>query len=129
MSVCLHKYVSVSSRLQPPPPPTQGQEKDVILLSCVRGGGGGSSLTNNDNGSSNGGRGGIGFLAQRQRLNVALTRAKVCLVVVGNVSSLATKDSMWGALLEDARKRGCVVPVMGGQGGSEQYLKEAVVRL
>ena len=49
----------------------QGSEKDVILISCVRGG-----------------QGGIGFLADRQRLNVALTRAKHCLIVIGDTSAL-----------------------------------------
>ena len=49
----------------------QGSERDIIIISCVRGG-----------------PGGIGFLQDRQRLNVALTRAKFSLVVVGNMDTL-----------------------------------------
>ena len=49
----------------------QGSERDIIIISCVRGG-----------------PGGIGFLQDRQRLNVALTRAKFSLVVVGNMETL-----------------------------------------
>lgn len=50
----------------------QGQEKDVIYLSLVR---------SND-------RGEIGFLADERRLNVALTRARMLLVVIGDSATL-----------------------------------------
>jgi len=63
----------------------QGQERDVIIMSCVR---------------SNG----IGFLADRQRLCVALTRARNTLVLCGNFAAFE-KNSMWKALLSDARAR------------------------
>lgn len=63
----------------------QGQERDVIILSCVR--------TN-----------GVGFLSDRQRINVALTRAKYALFICGNFLSL-DRDSMWNNLLSDARQR------------------------
>ena len=49
----------------------QGTEMDFIIISCVRGG-----------------PGDIGVLQDRQRLNVALTRAKFGLVVVGNMVTL-----------------------------------------
>lgn len=47
----------------------QGLEKDVIVISNAR--------TN-----------GIGFLSNPQRLNVALTRPKKCLILCGNFKNL-----------------------------------------
>lgn len=67
----------------------QGQEKDIIILSCVRA---------FDSGNS------IGFLKSYQRINVALTRAKHCLIVCISAKAL-TKDKTWGALVDDARER------------------------
>ena len=66
----------------------QGSERDVIFVSCVRGG-----------------SGGVGFLAEPQRLNVALTRAVSSLVVVGNMTTLKASSPAWRDLVEDAQKR------------------------
>jgi len=66
----------------------QGSERDVIIISCVRGG-----------------PGGIGFLQDRQRLNVALTRAKYNLIVIGNMETLEESSKMWGELISNAKAR------------------------
>ncbi|KAI5192655.1 hypothetical protein NECID01_2026, partial [Nematocida sp. AWRm77] len=50
---------------------------------------------------------GIGFLKDVRRMNVALTRAKYCLIVVGN-SALLQKNSMWNEFLEYCKEKECV---------------------
>lgn len=68
----------------------QGQEKDIIILSCVR---------------AQGDNGGVGFLSDIRRLNVAITRAKSSLWILGHAYSL-TKNPVWRDLIEDAKDRG-----------------------
>lgn len=82
----------------------QGREADTVILSCVR--------THNDEyGFIEGGVGSrIGFLSDRRRMNVALTRARHSLWVIGNVDTLKTNPD-WGEFVEDADRRGLLVDV------------------
>lgn len=63
----------------------QGREKDIIIISTVR---------SNEYGS-------IGFLSDERRLNVAITRAKYGLFIVGNVDTLVSNE-YWLKLVEYA---------------------------
>ncbi|KAJ0095766.1 hypothetical protein Patl1_14988 [Pistacia atlantica] len=69
----------------------QGGEEDVIIISTVR---------SNRNGS-------IGFLSKPQRINVALTRARHCLWILGNERTLTHGESVWKILIRDAKHRRC----------------------
>ncbi|RLN09633.1 hypothetical protein C2845_PM11G17480 [Panicum miliaceum] len=69
----------------------QGSEEDVIILSTVR---------------SNG-KASIGFLSDQRRANVALTRARHCLWVLGNAATLRGSGSIWAELVRDAEDRRC----------------------
>ena len=70
----------------------QGREKDYIILSCVR---------SNE-------KQGIGFLADYRRLNVAMTRAKYGLIILGNPKVLA-KHPLWNSLLVHFREQHLLV--------------------
>lgn len=61
----------------------QGKQLDVIIFSCVRAKGGN----------------GLGFITDVRRLNVAITRAKRALWILGSLSKLQA-DSTWRALIE-----------------------------
>lgn len=61
----------------------QGREKEAVIVTFVR---------SND-------RGEIGFLADTRRTNVALTRARRCLIVIGDSSTLGG-DPFYAAMLD-----------------------------
>ncbi|KAJ1280494.1 hypothetical protein BS78_04G236800 [Paspalum vaginatum] len=69
----------------------QGAEEDVIIFSTVR--------------SNTAGK--IGFLADTNRTNVALTRAKHCLWILGNAKTLASGKTIWRQIVDDAKERRC----------------------
>ncbi|KAL3838762.1 hypothetical protein ACJIZ3_023353 [Penstemon smallii] len=69
----------------------QGGEEDIIIISTVRCNGNGS----------------VGFLSNCQRTNVALTRARHCLWILGNGATLLNSGCVWEKLVRDAKSRGC----------------------
>jgi len=72
----------------------QGRQKDVILLSCVRAG----QTTDGTTTTS------IGFVGNRQRLNVSLTRAKYAMYIIGHMNSLTSNED-WNKLHTNAIER------------------------
>lgn len=73
----------------------QGQERYAIILSAVRS----SSFHSSKNIFQS-----LGFVACPKRLNVALTRARALLVIIGNPDVLS-KDPYWKTVLEYCLKR------------------------
>jgi len=67
----------------------QGQEKDVIYISLVR---------SNETGE-------IGFLKDFRRLNVAMTRARMKLIIIGDCSTLSS-EKMFLDLVDHVEKKG-----------------------
>ena len=91
----------------------QGAERAVIILSAVR-----SSQEHVAFDT----RHALGFLCNPKRFNVAITRARALLVVVGNPAVLSA-DANWAALLRHAVRhgayRGCALPPGFTDGGDD----------
>ncbi|CAE5963039.1 unnamed protein product [Arabidopsis arenosa] len=83
----------------------QGGEEDIIIVSTVR---------------SNG-VGRVGFLGNRRRTNVLLTRARFCLWILGNEATLMNSKSVWRNLIQDAKERGCF-----HSAGEDESLAQAI---
>ena len=67
----------------------QGQERDIIIFNCVR---------NNHWGD-------IGFVRDLRRMNVAITRAKHYLFILGSTKTLS-KDQIWRQMIDEIRHNG-----------------------
>ena len=67
----------------------QGQERDVVFISLTRSNGSGE----------------IGFLKEYRRMNVAMTRAKHRLLVIGDGATVG-QDAFYADLFETAESRG-----------------------
>lgn len=67
----------------------QGREKSIVFLSTVR------------SGHSHG----IGFVDDDRRMNVAITRAKHSLIIVGNATTLSQSSTLWDSLISHCRSR------------------------
>ncbi|XP_060188336.1 uncharacterized protein LOC132617360 isoform X2 [Lycium barbarum] len=69
----------------------QGGENDIVIISTVRSNRAGS----------------IGFLSSLHWTNVALTRARHCLWILGNEQTMLDSNTIWEALVLDAKDRLC----------------------
>ncbi len=78
----------------------QGQERDVVFISLVR---------SNDDGK-------IGFLSDLRRMNVAMTRARMKLVIIGSAATL-TRHPFYEKLFLSQKKGNGVKKVSGISGG------------
>ncbi|XP_051534082.1 probable helicase senataxin isoform X2 [Myxocyprinus asiaticus] len=91
----------------------QGREMDCIIMSCVR--------ASSEMGS-------IGFVGNRQRMNVTITRAKFSLFILGHLCTLR-QQSDWGALIKDAGKRGTIIKTLepNFQSDARKILKPGIL--
>lgn len=91
-----HTRISVGSTEQ-----YQGRERLVIIITTVR---------SDDSCSGRNPLRSLGFLTNQKRFNVAITRAKALLIVIGNPITLGG-DPCWGSLLEFCIRKGAYTNV------------------
>jgi len=88
----------------------QGRERDIVVFSAVR-----SNRRHQ-----------LGFLTDWRRMNVALTRARMAMVIVGDLDTLAPENSSsggdphWAALGKWCRAFGCVVEAKEKDGDCDE---------
>lgn len=85
----------------------QGQERDVILISLVRANGDGN----------------IGFLNDLRRMNVAITRARMKLIILGDASTL-TRQPFYKALHEYIGENGNIIEILPASPDTPQTLQK-----
>ena len=85
----------------------QGQERDVVFISLVR---------SNDDGK-------IGFLSDLRRMNVAMTRARMKLVIIGSAATLI-RHPFYEKLFLSQKKENRVKKVWGISGGESKGCKK-----
>ncbi|KAJ9700394.1 hypothetical protein PVL29_005951 [Vitis rotundifolia] len=82
----------------------QGQEREVIIISTVR-----STIKHNEFDKNHC----LGFLSNPRRFNVAITRAKSLLIIIGN-PHIISKDLYWNKILwhcsDNDSYQGCALP-------------------
>ena len=72
-------------------------EKDYIIISTVR-----SNVEGN-----------IGFLASKKRLNVALTRPKKGIIIIGNCECLSKRSKIWRDLFDFYASKNLIIDEEG----------------
>ena len=82
----------------------QGREVDILVLSTVR------ASNSSDDRHHTGEARSIGFVADVRRMNVALTRARLSLWIVGNARTLRT-NSHWDSLVQNAEERNLFISI------------------
>ena len=86
----------------------QGQERDVVFISLVR---------SNDDGK-------IGFLSDLRRMNVAMTRARMKLVIIGSAATL-TRHPFYEKLFLSQKKENGVKKVFGISDGESMCCEKS----
>ncbi|CAK9036681.1 ATP-dependent helicase upf1 (Nonsense-mediated mRNA decay protein upf1) (Regulator of nonsense transcripts 1 homolog) (Up-frameshift suppressor 1) [Durusdinium trenchii] len=88
----------------------QGNEQDIIVISTVR---------------SNR-KGNIGFVRDKRRLNVAITRARLRLWVIGDLTTLAAGDDTWRQFINFCKVRKLVQDVPSDRTQTERNVERLV---